>query len=132
MDICIPITEDQGLQSPVCAHFGSAPLFLIVDADSGACRTVANRNTHHSPGMCQPLSSFANERFDAIVVGGIGMGALNKLQAAGVEVYLSECATVAETLAALRAGTLRHVTPATACRHHGAGPHGHQGPGCGG
>ncbi len=34
MNICIPVNEDKGLQSPVCAHFGSAPAFMIVDTES--------------------------------------------------------------------------------------------------
>ena len=34
MNLCIPITEDQGLQSPVSGHFGSAPYFMIVDTGS--------------------------------------------------------------------------------------------------
>ena len=138
MNICIPVNEDKGLQSPVCAHFGSAAIFLIVDTESGNCRAVTNKNAHHAGGMCQPLASLADEHLDAIVVGGIGMGALNKLQAANIGVFLSECATVEQTIAAFRSGTLRPVTPATACGHHGHGPHGPhglqqgQGPGCAG
>lgn len=43
MNLCIPVTQDLGLQSPVCMHFGSAPLFLIVDTDSGATETIVNQ-----------------------------------------------------------------------------------------
>ena len=125
MNLCIPVTEDKGLESPVSAHFGSAPLFLIVDTESGACRSVPNRNLHHAHGMCQPLQSLAGERFDGIAVGGIGMGALGKLQAANVRVFLSREARVDGTVAAFQAGALEEATPATACAHHGHGPHGH-------
>ena len=31
MKVCVPVTHDQGLQSPVSGHFGSAPLFVLVD-----------------------------------------------------------------------------------------------------
>ena len=124
MNICIPVTEDRGLESPVSAHFGSAPLFLVVDTATGGCRAVPNRNLHHDHGMCRPLSSLAGERLDGIVVGGIGRGALDKLRAAGIRVYLSESPTVAATVAAFEAGTLREVTPAQACAHHGNGPRG--------
>jgi predicted Fe-Mo cluster-binding NifX family protein len=118
MNICIPVTADQGLDSPVSAHFGSAPIFMMVDVATGVCRAIPNANQHHGHGMCQPLAALAGEQFDGMVVGGIGMGALNKLRAANVKVFLSEYLTVAETLAALKAGTLREVTPATACSHH--------------
>ena len=62
---------------------------------------------------------------DAMVVGGIGMGALGKLKAAGIRVFFSEHPTVEETVAAFQDGRLREVTPATACVHHGDGHHGH-------
>ena len=130
MNICVPVTEDKGLDSPISAHFGSAPLFVVCDTDSGAVRALSNRNAAHEHGMCQPLLSLQGEQIDGIVVGGIGMGALSKLQASGIRVFLTGPGTVAEAVAAYRAGTLQEATPATACGHHGHGPHG--GGGCGG
>jgi predicted Fe-Mo cluster-binding NifX family protein len=125
VNICIPVTADEGLASPVCAHFGSAPFFMIIDTSSGACRALPNGNQHHAHGMCQPLAVLAGEQLDAIVVGGIGMGALNKLLNAGLDVFQAQHATVELTLAALEAGQLRGMTPEGACAHHGQG-HGHQ------
>ncbi len=119
MTLCIPVNEDLGLQSQVCAHFGSAPTFLLVDADTGACRAVVNQNQHHGHGMCTPLASLANETFESIVVGGIGMGAYNKLTAANIHVFISEFETVADTVAAYKAGTLPLMMPGRACAGHG-------------
>jgi predicted Fe-Mo cluster-binding NifX family protein len=121
MNICIPVTQDSGLESPVSAHFGSAPLFMILDTENGTFRVISNHNLNHDHGMCRPLASLAGERMDGMVVGGIGMGALGKLQAANIQVYLSEFPTVAATLAAFKAGSLKLVTAQTACRHHGQG-----------
>jgi predicted Fe-Mo cluster-binding NifX family protein len=121
MNICIPVIHDMGLESPVSAHFGSAPLFLIVDTEHGTCRAIENRNRHHGQGMCQPLSSLAGENIEGMVVGGIGMGALNKLQAANIRVYLSDFPTAGATVDAFKAGRLKAVTPQTACGHHGGG-----------
>ncbi len=118
MNICIPVEDDRGLMSPVCAHFGSAPYFLIVDVESGACRAIANGNQHHGHGMCTPLAALSGERIDALAVGGIGAGALGKLRAAGIQVFLSEWATAEETVTACKAGTLRPMTPETACGQH--------------
>jgi predicted Fe-Mo cluster-binding NifX family protein len=122
MNICIPVLEDKGLDSPVSAHFGSAPIFMIIDTENEDCRPVSNGNLHHGHGMCQPLMSLSGEKIDGMVVGGIGMGALNKLRAANICVYFSEYATVKETLAAFKTNKLNQVTPQTACSHHG---HGH-------
>ena len=122
MNICIPVDEDHGIKSPVCAHFGSAPLFMIVDTDSGACRAIQNNNQHHGHGMCMPLQSIQGEQIDGMVVGGIGMGALSKLSAANIRVYVSSHATVGEVVAAFKAGSLKPMQPGMACAHHG---HGH-------
>jgi predicted Fe-Mo cluster-binding NifX family protein len=125
MKICIPCGEDRGLDSPVFAHFGSAPVFLIVDTETKECRSLANRNDHHAHGMCQPLSALAGEAVDAIAVGGIGQRALSRLQASGVTVYLADRPTVAETVTALAEGSLRAVSLDEACagnghqHHHG-------------
>jgi len=119
MRICIPVEENNGLQSRVCLHFGSAPAFMLVDTDSGDCRAVVNTNQHHGHGMCAPLASLEGEQIDAMVVGGIGMGALNRLNSAAIRVYLAENSTVGETVAEFQAGKLRQVEANMACSHHG-------------
>ena len=121
MKICLPVIEDKSLDSLVSAHFGSAPLFLIADTDSLACKTIINTNQHHSHGMCQPLAVLANEQFDGIVVGGIGAGALAKLQAANIKVYKTEYPTVKETLEAYQSSKLKEVDLTSACQSHSCG-----------
>ncbi|MDD5658291.1 MAG: NifB/NifX family molybdenum-iron cluster-binding protein [Elusimicrobia bacterium] len=118
MNICIPVENNDGLESRVCGHFGSAPIFMIVDCDALTCKAVKNANQHHAHGMCQPLAVLSGEKLDALVVGGIGMGALMKLNAAGIKVYRTSQPTVQSTLDALKQGRLEPVTPDTACAHH--------------
>jgi predicted Fe-Mo cluster-binding NifX family protein len=124
MNLCIPIIEDLGLQSPLSGHFGSAPFFMIVDTGSGDLRAIPNHNSHHAHGMCQPLSFLADEKIDGMVVGGIGMRALGRLQTLGIQAFLAECLTVGDAVAAYKAGTLKPMTADKACAHHGEGPHG--------
>jgi predicted Fe-Mo cluster-binding NifX family protein len=121
VNICVPVDADQGVASPVCIHFGSAPFFMIVDTDSGACRAIPNLNQHHAHGMCQPLAALQGEAIDGIVVGGIGMGALNRLLAAGLRVYQAQHPTVAMTLTAFKNGQLSVMAPEAACGNHGQG-----------
>jgi predicted Fe-Mo cluster-binding NifX family protein len=130
MNICIPVNADQGIASEVCAHFGSAPFFMIVNTETGSCRAISNQNSHHAHGMCQPLLAIQGEELGGIVVGGIGMGALTKLLMAGLQVYRAQHATVELTLAAFKAGSLQAMTPEAACGMHGqhdghAHRHGH-------
>ncbi len=119
MNICIPVESDRGLESRVSAHFGSAPAFMIVDTRTDRCRVIANHAERHVHGACTPVEALLGERVAGAVVGGIGMGALQRLNAADILVYLSEHATVAETLAAWKAGALKLVEPHMACGRHG-------------
>ncbi len=119
MKICIPVSENRGLESPVCGHFGSAPAFLLFDSDTRSVRVLDNTNTHHEHGQCVPVAMLAAERVDAFVVGGIGAGALAKLLATGAAVYRGALGPAREALEALARGALQGVTPADACRGHG-------------
>jgi predicted Fe-Mo cluster-binding NifX family protein len=121
MKICIPVTEDRGLASPLCGHFGSAPAFLMFDTESRAHKVVVNDNMHHEHGKCVPVGLLADEHVDAVVVGGIGAGALAKILATGAVVYRGRPGPAAATLEALAGGQLPHLTPAETCSHgHGS------------
>ncbi|MCL4814568.1 MAG: NifB/NifX family molybdenum-iron cluster-binding protein [Vicinamibacteraceae bacterium] len=124
MNLCIPVVENAGLASRVSAHFGSTPWFLLVDTTTNECHTIQNTNSHHQHGACQPLTVLHGHAIDAIVVGGIGRGALSKLRAAGMATYLAERTTAVEVVEAFKAGRLTEIDPAQACAGHGHG-HGH-------
>ncbi len=123
MKICFPIREEQGLKSVVNTHFGSARLFLLYDPDTGSHEIRGNPDLGHAHGQCQPLKALEGETVDVVIVGGIGMGALLKLQALGIRVLKAEAASVEENLARYRAGTLSEMDAQGACASHG---------GCGG
>jgi predicted Fe-Mo cluster-binding NifX family protein len=40
MRVCIPIAKGLGLESRVSPHFGSAPLFMLVDPETRAFRIL--------------------------------------------------------------------------------------------
>ncbi len=131
MNICIPVIKDRGSESRVSPHFGSAPLFMLVNTDTGACSPLPNQNQHYAHGQCRPLASLSGQDIQGVVVGGIGMGAFSKLSAAGIEVFISDRKTVGETVAAFKDGTLNRVTSDLACHGHGQGQGRGQGRGCG-
>ena len=118
MKVCIPISEDRGMVSPICGHFGSAPAFLLVDTDTRTHRVFTNTDAHHEHGHCAPIARLAEEQIDAFVVGGIGGGALARLHALGAAVYRGSRGSVADSLEALARGDLQSVSPADACGHH--------------
>lgn len=115
MNLCIPIDADRGLESPICGHFGSAPAFMIVDTATGARRVLANENDHHAHGSCVPVGMLQREGIGGAVVAAIGLGALRRLQASSVHVYLADQGTVGAALSAWEAGALQRMQPAQAC-----------------
>lgn len=127
MKLCFPVTKNEGLDTPVFGHFGSAPLFLLVDTE-GEVLEVVNRDLHHAHGGCSPVKALGGQAVDAVVVGGIGGGALQGLSNAGIQVLAAGAATVRENVALARQGALTAWEPARTCGGHGHG-HGH-GHGC--
>ena len=99
MKICFPVQHDEGMDSAVFSHFGSAPAFVVVDTESDAVSTIKNSDQHHAHGACNPLKALDNQQIDAVVVGGIGAGALTRLNQAGIKVYRAHSRTVRENLA---------------------------------
>ena len=68
MKLCFPVVQDQGLDSEVYGHFGSAPYFLIVDAATGQINLVDNSDKVHEHGACNPAKAVAGLEVDGIVV----------------------------------------------------------------
>lgn len=122
--ICVPVTADRGLESPVSGHFGSAPLFMLVDVETRVATALTNTRAVHERGACRPLDALAGHDIDAIVVGGIGAGALMKLQGAGIRVFRAKAATVAGCLESFLKNEAEEIGPGGACGRHGHG-HGH-------
>ena len=130
MNVCIPATADRGLESPVSGHFGSAPIYVLVDSETRVTRALSNARAVHEHGACRPLDALAGEKVDALVVGGIGTGALMKLRGAGIRVFRATAPTVGGCLDAFQKGGVEEIDPAGACAGHGHdhGGHGHEPP----
>jgi len=121
MKICFPTETLQGMNSRVYGHFGSAPGFVIVDTAGGSVEEISNGDQHHAHGMCQPLKALGGHPVDAIVVGGIGMGALMKLQADGIVVFRAVEGTVRENVELHYKGSLPQFQPEHTCAGHSGG-----------
>jgi predicted Fe-Mo cluster-binding NifX family protein len=119
MKVGFAIEFNEGLESKVYGHFGSAPAFIIVDTDLKQVSAVDNTNAHHVHGACNPIMALGGNSIDAMVVGGIGAGAINKLTAMGVKVFRAGAATVNENIALLRENRLQEISMNDSCQQHG-------------
>jgi len=120
MQIAFPVESDQGMRSPVFDHFGSAPLFIIIDSDTYAATPIRNGDRNHIHGQCQPLAALHGITVDAVIVGGIGHGALRQLRNRGIQVLKAAPGTVGENLELFTDGKLTAFVENNICAGHGA------------
>jgi ArsR family transcriptional regulator len=119
MKICIPTETNEGRTARAYGHFGSAPFFTICDTESGEVEVIDNSNQHHSHGMCHPMEALAGKGVDAVVTGGAGARAVQKLNDSGIKVYRAVEGTVADIAAQFASGKLEEISVQNACAHHG-------------
>ena len=118
MRICIPVEKRAGRESTVCAHFGSAPYFLIYDTEIDATEIVCNGDREHTPGKCHPLRALGGLVIQAVVCRGMGLRAVRELGNLGIRALMIEGETVGEALENYAAGRSREITPDLACQDH--------------
>jgi len=116
MKICLPVLKDKGFESKVYRHFGSAPLFIVVETQSNHVTAVNNGDMHHDHGKCNPMKALDNKKVDVMIVGGIGAGALSKLNKIGIKVFHARAATVKENIALLKARNLTEFEIKDCCK----------------
>jgi predicted Fe-Mo cluster-binding NifX family protein len=121
MKVGFAVQGNEGVESQVYEHFGSAPAFLIVDTEGKDVLMVDNRDLHHVHGACNPVRALDGKTVEAMVVGGIGAGALAKLNALGIKVYGAGAPTVRENLSLLGEDKLQELSVDTSCRSHRGG-----------
>ena len=119
MKVCFPVSENQGLTSQIFNHFGSAPEFVVVDMITNEFQSISNNDTVHEHGACNPVAGLGGNHVDAIVVGGIGGGALHKLNSAGIRVFKAYGGSISENIDMLKLGTLQEYLPGHTCGGHG-------------
>ena len=126
MKVGFAVQRDEGLESRVYNHFGSAPMFVVVETGAAEAKTIHNQDLNHSHGACSPMKALGGQQIDALVVGGIGGGALMRLNALGVKVYAAEAQTIRENLQLLSSNRLPELSMNNACQAHegGCGSHG--------
>ncbi len=121
MQVCFPVGENEGLASAVYNHFGSAPFFIVVDTATNGFTVLDNQDRLHAHGACNPLKALQGRQIDAVIVGGIGAGALGKLHQIGIKVFRAKSPAIGENLALLASGELPEYALQHACGGHGRG-----------
>ncbi|MCB4791462.1 MAG: NifB/NifX family molybdenum-iron cluster-binding protein [Elusimicrobia bacterium] len=119
MKLCIPTETNEGKEAKVYGHFGSAPFFTVYDTEKDTVEVIDNTNQHHSHGMCHPMGSLTGKNINAVVCGGMGGRAIQKLNEGGIKAYKAIAGTVKEIAAEFVKGGLEEITAQNACSQHG-------------
>ncbi|WP_133014794.1 NifB/NifX family molybdenum-iron cluster-binding protein [Clostridium cuniculi] len=125
MKVCFPVKSNEGMSSIPYNHFGSAPEFVICDLESNDVKTIGNGDLGHEHGKCQPIKALSGEVVDAVVVGGIGKGAIVKLNSMGIKVYQAIEGNIEENINSLKNGELKEFDSNHTCNHDGCSHHHH-------
>ena len=123
MKVCFPVESNNGLDSIIYGHFGSAPMFVVYDTATNSVNAITNQNLGHEHGACSPLKALNGKFVDAIVVGGIGAGAISKLNTMGIKVYKSSEGTIKSNISLFQGNSLSELTINNACGQHGGCGH---------
>ena len=125
MKVCFPVKSNEGMNSIPYNHFGSAPEFVICDLESNDVKTIGNGDLGHEHGKCQPIKALSGEVVDAVVVGGIGKGAIVKLNSMGIKVYQAIEGNIEQNINSLKSGELKEFDSNHTCNHDGCSHHHH-------
>ncbi|MEF9992760.1 MAG: NifB/NifX family molybdenum-iron cluster-binding protein [Clostridia bacterium] len=123
MKVCIPVVENKGMDSIPFNHFGSAPMFVICDLENNEVRSIGNGDLGHEHGKCQPIKALSGETVDAVIAGGIGQGAISKLNSMGIKVYKACEGDIALNIKMLSENKLNQFSQNHSCNHDGCSHH---------
>ncbi len=87
--IAIPSNGEGGLDGIRAGHFGHCDVFTFIDVEDGEIKEVSTlNNQEHVQGGCMvPVNLLAENKVNALIVGGIGMRPLMGFRQVGIAVY---------------------------------------------
>ena len=108
MKVAIPVNDDK---KTVCPSFGRTGLFALIDTQSGGQDYLDNSAAASQSGAgIKAAQMLLDHGAQAVLTPHCGENAAKVFSAAGVPVYRTAGADVAENVAAFQAGTLNILT----------------------
>ncbi|HEY3273521.1 MAG TPA: NifB/NifX family molybdenum-iron cluster-binding protein [Methanocella sp.] len=115
--------SEKGLESDVCAHFGSCEYFTIIDVDGAAIKSI-DAISNGTPGAehncAAPAVLLKSHDVNIVLVSGIGGRPLMSLNEKMIKVFAGAVGQVSDAVEDYNAGLLQELaTQGTCnCSHH--------------
>jgi len=121
--IAIPSMNDTGLESDVCAHFGSCEYFTIVDVQNKAIaeiRAISNMSPNGEHNCTAPSIILKSQNVETVLVSGIGGRPLLSLAEKNIKVFAGAKGKVSDAIQDYNNGSLYQLSTNGTCNcsHH--------------
>ena len=116
--IAVPSMENGGINGQRAGHFGHCDVFTLIDVEEGGIKNISIlSNKEHVQGGCMvPVNLLADNKVNALVVGGIGMRPLMGFGQVGIDVYYDgERQNIKPVVEDLIAGKLQKIAEDQVC-----------------
>lgn len=108
MIVCVPVKQDQGLESVMASNLMVAECFLIIDTQNNSIERVEKQ------GMgLNPLKPIMESLFDVLIVNDLGLPAFNKLKERRRRVFKMYGRIVKDNIEMMRKHQLVEITAET-------------------
>ena len=98
--------------------FASTSTVNFIDTQGKTTTTINNQDLGHIHGQCIPMKALNGKMVDAIVVGGIGAGAITGLNKMGIKVYKASMGSIQDNIRLFEADSLVEMTMSHSCGSH--------------
>lgn len=118
MRIAVPSNGSGGINGTRAGHFGHCDVFTLIDCENGEIVDVTTLpNEGHAQGGCMvPVNLLAENKVNALLVGGIGMRPLMGFKQVGITVYHeAERPDIKPVIADLLAGKIPEIQNDQVC-----------------
>ena len=116
MKLCIPVVSNEGFDSEICGHFGSAPWFMLYDQAHETVEAIVNIKAEHEHGQCRPMDLLADRGIGAVICKGMGRNAIDAIERKGMKVFMTSGLTVRHAIDEFMDGRLVKFDAGQSCR----------------
>ncbi len=121
--IAIPSMTEGGLESDICAHFGSCEFFTLVDMSNGkqvGVNALSNASPDGVHNCSAPAMLLKDSGVNVVIVSGIGGRPLMSLTSKGIRVFGGAFGRVTDALQDYSSGALDELSDRGTCNcsHH--------------